>query len=235
MQGPEAQPRILSVDDDPDILFTVRRSLENEGFAVATADSAARALEWIDKEGLPHLAVVDIRMPGMGGLELAREIRRYCDLPIILLTAVDDEKTVVQALEEVAEDYVVKPFRPAELAARVKRVLRRIEDFSFAQSKLTEVDEHLSLDFAHQEAIRGGERIALTPTETKILHILARSRQRTVTTDYLLRRVWPLEEVFEDSLRVHIHRLRHKIEPNPSKPRYLITHRGLGYSLLKGS
>jgi len=226
------EPRILSVDDDPSILTVVRRTLEVEGFQVATVSSAAEALAWIDREGLPHLAVVDIRMPGMGGLELAHEVRRYCDLPIILLTSVDDEETVVRALEEIAEDYVIKPFRPGEFVARVKRVLRRIEDFSFASARVTVIDDDLSLDFAHQEAILGDRRVTLTPTETKILHILSRSPRRTVTTDYLLRRVWPLEEVFEDSLRVHIHRLRHKIEPIPSKPRFLITHRGVGYSFL---
>lgn len=223
------------MDDDPDILQVVNHSLEAEGFRVSTVAAADEALTWIDREGLPHLGIFDIRMPGMGGLELARQIRRYCDLPIILLTAVDDEDTVIKALEELAEDYVVKPFRPRELAARAKRILRRIEDFSFAQSRVTRVDDKLSLDFAHQEAILGGETIALTPTETKILHILMRSPRRTVTTDYLLRRVWPIEEVFEDSLRVHVHRLRHKIEPNPSKPRYLITHRGVGYSFLPSS
>lgn len=227
--------RILCIDDDPDILRIVRLTLENEGFEVGTATSGPEALAWIRQNGLPHLAVVDLMMPGMTGLELCQVINRSCDLPFIFLSAVDDEPTVIQAIDSVAEDYVVKPFRPLELAARVRRVLRRLGDFAFTLEPLTKVDDHLAIDFARQEAVVGGQKTALTPTETKILHILMRSARRTVRSDFLLRRIWPLEEVYEDTLRVHVHRLRHKIEPNPASPRYLITQRGTGYSFLEPS
>ncbi|MEM6456064.1 MAG: response regulator transcription factor [Acidobacteriota bacterium] len=224
--------RILAVDDDRDILQVVRYSLEIEGFEVITAESAKQALDWIQVNGLPHLAVVDIMMPEVSGLDLCREIQRYSDLPVIMLTAIDEEETVVQTIEEIAEDYMTKPFKPKELVARVKRVMRRIGDFAYAMGPVTEIDKHLSVDFAKQKAVIDGKTVSLTPTETKLLHILIRSSRRTVTTDYLLRRVWPLDEVFEDTLRVHIHRLRQKIEPKPSTPRYLITQRGTGYSFL---
>lgn len=222
--------RILCVDDDPDILHLLRRTFEGAGFEVATCGDGEAALRWIERNGLPHLAVVDIRMPVLNGLELCARIHAYSDLPVILLTAVDEEPTVVKALDTVAEDYVVKPFRPAELVARVRRVLRRIGDFSFVLAAETPVDDRLAVDFVRQVAKVEGQPVPLTPTETKILHILMRSSPRTVETGYLLRRVWPLEEVFEDTLRVHVHRVRQKIEPDPAKPRYVLTHRGQGYS-----
>ena len=222
--------RILCVDDDPDILYLLRRTFGEAGFEVATCGSGEAALRWIERNGLPHLAVVDIRMPDLDGIGLCRRIHAFSDLPVILLTSVDEEPTVVQALDTVAEDYVTKPFRPAELVARVRRVLRRIGDFSFVLAAETPVDDRLAVDFVRQVAKVEGHAVPLTPTETKILHILMRSAPRTVETGYLLRRVWPLEEVFEDTLRVHVHRVRQKIEPDPARPRYVLTHRGQGYS-----
>jgi len=221
---------VLCVDDDPDILHLLKKTFAASGFEVSTCGSGEAALRWIERNGLPHLALVDIRMPGLDGLELCRRVHTYSDLPVILLTAVDDEPTVVKALDTVAEDYIFKPFRAAELVARARRVLRRIGSFSFTQAAETPVDERLAVDFVRQVAKVEGNPVPLTPTETKILHILMRSSPRTVDTGYLLRRVWPMEEVFEDTLRVHVHRVRQKIEPDPTKPRYVLTHRGQGYS-----
>lgn len=229
---PLGTQRILVVDDDPDLCKLVRYTLEGEGLEVATAGSAREAQEAISRHGLPHLAVVDIMMPETDGLALARELLRFCDLPIIMLTAVSEEATVVEAIEQVAEDYVTKPFNPKELAARVKRVLRRVGDFGYTLARVTVVDEHLAVDFAGQQALVDSQPAALTPTETKILHVLMRNAGRTVKVDFLLQRIWPLEEVFEDTLRVHVHRLRQKIEPDPGRPRYLLTQRGLGYRFL---
>lgn len=227
-----ATPRILAVDDDPDIRSVVRFALEAEGLRVTGVGSGQEALEWIGRHGLPHLALIDIMMPGQDGLSLAREILEFCDLPIIFLTAIGDSSTKVSAIEELAEDYVTKPFDPRELAARVKRLLRRVQDFSFAQRPRLQVDSHLAVDFVRREAYVRETRIDLTPTETKLLHILIKSKGRTVTSDFLLRRLWPREEVFEDTLRVHVHRLRKKIEIDHGKPRYLVTQRGLGYCFL---
>ena len=227
--------RILVVDDDPDITRVVQFTLEEEGFDVATAQSAQEAFNEIARNGLPHLAVVDIRMPGMDGIEMARKVQKYSDLPVILLTAVNEEDAVVAAIEEVAEDYVTKPFSPKVLAARVKRVIRRMGDFAFRLEALTVIDDRLAIDFAEKKALIDEQPVSLTPTETKLLHILIRSARRTVTTEYLLGRLWPLEEVFEDTLRVHVHRLRQKIEPDKGSPKYLITQRGVGYSFLPTS
>jgi DNA-binding response OmpR family regulator len=220
---------ILVVDDDPKIRRLVELKLDHAGFEVCTAASGQEALDIIARHGLPHLAIVDIMMPGMNGFEFCEAVQEFSDLPVVMLTAVDDEDVVIQGIERFAEDYIIKPFSPRELLARVQRVLRRIGDFAYTLEPVTQVDDRLGVDFAHQRAVIGGQSIDLTPTETKILYILMRNAGRTVTTDFLLRRLWPLEEVFEDTLRVHVHRLRQKIEANPSKPRYVVTERGLGY------
>lgn len=220
---------ILVVDDDPKIRRLVELKLDHAGFEVRTAASGDEALDVIAKHGLPHLAIVDIMMPGLNGFEFCEAVQEFSDLPVIMLTAVDDEDMVIQGIERFAEDYIIKPFSPRELLARVQRVLRRIGDFAYTLEPVTQVDDRLGVDFAHQQAAIDGQLIDLTPTETKILYILMRNADRTVTTDFLLRRLWPLEEVFEDTLRVHIHRLRQKIEADPRKPRYVVTERGLGY------
>ncbi len=222
--------RVLVVDDDEAILRLVRDKLDRAGFDVLTATSGQDALALIERRGLPHLAVVDIMMPGMDGFEFCRSVQAFTDLPVIMLTALDEEETVIRGIQHFAEDYITKPFSPRELVARVERVLRRMGDFGYALDPVIQVDGYLAVDFAHQQAIMNGQPTSLTPTESKILYILMRNAGRVVTTDFLLRRLWPLEEVFEDALRVHIHRLRQKVEPTPARPRYIVTERGIGYS-----
>jgi DNA-binding response OmpR family regulator len=221
--------RILAVDDDPDLVRLLRRELEKAGFDVWTAGSAEDALVLIEQKGLPHLALVDILLPGQDGLTLARRLQEWSDLPIVMLTSVQEEETVVQAIEGFAEDYIRKPFNVREVVARIERVFRRIGDFGYALQPVVRVDDHLEVDFAHQRARADGREILLTATETKLLYVLMRNAGRVVATDFLLRRLWPGDEVFEDTLRVHIHRLRSKIEPTPSRPRYVLTERGAGY------
>ena len=221
--------RILVVDDDPDILRLVSDRLDRAGFEVLISASGQEALDLIERRGLPHLAIVDLMMPGMDGFQFCQSVQSYSDLPVIMLTAIDEEETVIRGIQHFAEDYVTKPFSPRELVARVERVLRRIGDFGYAMDPVTQVDDYLAVDFAHQQVIMDGRTVSLTPTESKLLYILIRNAGRSVSTDFLLRRLWPFDEVFEDTLRVHIHRLRHKIEPTPSQPQYVITERGLGY------
>jgi DNA-binding response OmpR family regulator len=223
---------ILVVDDDPAILKMVATKLDHAGFIVSKASSGQEALDLIDRQGLPHLAIVDIMMPGMDGFAFCETVQTFSDLPVIMLTAVDEEETVIRGIEYFAEDYVTKPFSPRELVARVQRVLRRIGHFSYALAPEIPVNDRLSVDFVHQQAVVDGKPVELTPTETKLLYLLMRNAGRTVTSDFLLRRLWPQEEVFEDSLRVHIHRLRKKIEVTPSKPRYVVTERGIGYTFV---
>ena len=222
--------RILVVDDDQVIVRLLRDKFEGAGYEVISAHTGLQALAVISQRGLPHLAIVDINMPEMDGLQFCQAVQEFSDLPVILLSGVDAEETIIHGIERYAEDYVVKPFSPRELLARVQRVIRRIGDFAYTSELITKVDAHLSIDFAHQQAQVAGQVVALTPTETKLLYILMRNAGRTVTSDFLLRRLWPLDEVFEDRLRVHVHRLRQKIEPQPGVPRYVMTERGLGYS-----
>ncbi len=226
------QTRILTVDDDPEVREVAIAALENAGYVAWPAASAEEALELLSERGLPHLAIVDIRLPGLDGLALCEKIHDVSDVPIVVLTAIDKSETVVSTIERFAEDYVIKPFNPAELTARIGRILRRIGDFSYTLQPQVEVDQHLAVDFVQQRAIVGGRPLALTPTETKLLYILMRNAGKTVLTSLILRRVWSEHEADENTLRVHIHRLRQKIEISPSRPRYVVTERGVGYSFI---
>lgn len=222
--------RILAVDDSAFILRLVESALLSAEFQVSTAISGEEGLDQIKRHGLPHLAIVDINMPlGIDGFEFCEKVLEFCDLPIIMLTAINEESTIVSAIDQYAEDYMTKPFNGGELVARVRRVLRRVGDFAYTLDPLTEVDGRLQVDFAGQRAVIDGEDVSLTPTETKLLYILMRNAGRTVTTDFILRRLWPLEAAYEDRLRVYIHRLRRKIEPSHSEPKYILSERGTGY------
>jgi DNA-binding response OmpR family regulator len=187
------------------------------------------ALDMIARQGLPHLAVVDINMPVMNGIQFCRAVHRFCDLPFIMLTAVDDETTMVEVIQECAEDYVTKPFSLNELMARIHRVLRRFPDHGHRRIVPIEANSRVSVDFGAHVLTAGEQTAQLTPTETKLLHILMSNRRRTVSTEFLLSRLWPREEIFEDTLRVHIHRLRRKLELLDPNASYIETERGLGY------
>ena len=221
--------RVLVVDDDENTLKLVSHKLDYAGFEVLKAASGEEALAVVEQHGLPHLAIVDIQLPGMDGFEFCRTIQKFCDLPVIILTAVDEEDMIVQGIERFAEDYITKPFSPRELVARVQRVLRRVVDRSYASEPIVQVDDELAVDFVHQQAMVAGHPITLRPLEAKLLYILLVNRGRIVTNEFLLDRLWPMDEVFEDTLRVHVHRLRKKIEGSPSHPNYIVTERGLGY------
>ena len=222
--------RLLVIEDERDMARTIEYTLKRAGYEVLCAACALDALNLIDRIGLPHLAIVDIMLPGMDGFEFCRRVQQYSDLPVVILSALADADTVIKGIHLYAEDYLTKPFNPRELVARIGRVLRRIGDFAYALGPVTQVDDHLSVDFAHQQAFVRGLPVTITPVETKILYILMRNAGRVVTTDFLLRRLWPFDDVFEDALRVHIHRLRRKIEPNRIDANYILTQRGVGYS-----
>lgn len=226
------QQTILVVDDN---LYTVRiveQALTQAGFTVLSAYSGEDGLKVIKKHGLPHMAIVDLHMPpGMSGFEFCYNIHQFSDLPVIMLTAANDEETVVEGLEKHAEDYITKPFNPSVLVARVKRVLQSMGEFVYKLNALTRVDERLVVDFPSRQAIVDNVSVTLTPTETKLLYILMRHAGKTVTTEFIIRRLWPLEPAYEDRLHVHMHRLRGKIEDkkDKSRPRYISSERGTGY------
>ncbi len=224
--------RILAVDDDSEVRQVIVAALEKADYTVWPAASAEEALELLEERGLPHLAIVDIRLPGLDGLALCQKIHDISDVPVLVLTVIDKQETVVSTIERFAEDYMIKPFNPPELTARIGRILRRMGDFTYTLEPQIQVDDHLSVDFVQQRAIVGGRPLALTPTETKLLYILMRNAGKTVLTSFILRRVWAQDEADENTLRVHIHRLRQKIEVSPSRPRYVVTERGVGYSFI---
>jgi len=226
---------ILVVDDSPYIVQAVEHTLRPSGFEVRTALSGEDALMNIKRHGLPHLALIDLNMPGIDGFQLCEAIHEFSDLPIIMLTAIDDEATVVHGLDNFAEDYIVKPFRATELVARIKRVLRRMGDFAYRLEPIVTIDDDLQIDFPNRQAVVREEQVQLTPTETKLLYILIRNAGRTVTNDFLLRRVWPEDDAFEDRLHTHIYRLRRKIEKSPKDPYYIISEWGTGYSFIDTS
>lgn len=227
---PDPTQRILVVEDDAEMRRLIERKLVAAGFRVETADSATRALDVLDWFGLPHLAIVDINMPGMNGLDFCATVQQYADLPVVMVTAVNDAATTVTAIEKYAEDYIVKPFNLDELVARVQRVLRRIGDFGYVTDPVVPIDRRLSVNFVRQQVIVEGASVRLTPTETKLLYILWRNAGRVVANEFLINRIWPGQEVHEDLLRVHVHRLRHKIGGDGRcKKEYIVTERGRGY------
>lgn len=221
---------VLIVDDSVEALEILRRTLEKAGYCVWTAISGEEALSHIADRGLPQLALVDLHMPpGMDGFELCERLNQFSDLPVIMLTAVDEADTVVRAIQQFAEDYVVKPFSPSELVARIKRVLERVGMFPYDASAPLEVDPRLSIDFAARRLIMDGETSSLTPTEARLLYILMRNSGETVETEFLLRRMWPREITYEDRLHVYVHRLRNKLKEVDGKHQYVMSERGVGY------
>ncbi len=221
--------RILIVDDDAMAREILKRILEHAGYEVMTAGSGVEALRKLH-EGIPHLVVVDLMMPEMDGFELCRRIKSHLDVPIMILSAVAAVESKVEGLQMYAEDYIVKPFEKEELVARVQRVLRRYGESAGVEQPEVVIDQDLQINFVQHWARVRGQQVTLTPTESKLLFLLVRNAGRVVTNETLLAKAWAGdEEAYEEGLRVHISRLRSKIEPSPSKPTYIQTKRGVGY------
>ena len=231
---PALRPAILLVDDDATLLSVVARRLTREGFEVRTAPSAAGALAALDR-GWPALMIVDLMMPSVDGFELCRRVKRVADVPIIVLSAVDADESKVRALEEYAEDYVTKPFNLDELVARIGRVLRRTVVPPARLSLDSGDGGDVQIDLAGRRVARAGQEHPLTPVETRLLQVLLGSIDRTVRTESLIDRVWSDADAADASyVWVTVRRLRRKLEPDPDRPRLLLTDRGLGYRLSSG-
>ena len=230
--GPSAtrSSRILIVDDDPNLLVLLAEQLREDGFEIATARDGQEALRRLES-GWPDLLIIDMMMPRMDGLTLAREIKGRADLPIIVLSAIDAGDSKADLLEEVAEDYVTKPYHYPELRARINRVLRRLGDRVPRKSLL--LGPNLTLDLHRREATVAGKLVQLTPTESRLLYALAANLGRTITTDTLLARGWAETENADPSyVWVSMRRLRQKLEVDPNRPAHLMTVRGIGYRLV---
>jgi DNA-binding response OmpR family regulator len=223
------QKRLVVVEDDPGILELICDAFRDEGYDVNGFGDARPLLRHVAHCGLPHLALVDLRLPSMDGFTLIRQLQELGDIPIIIVTNQKDERVVVEGLEHYADDYVLKPFNVRELVARVRRVLSRIPNYYYALPPVVRVDDWLSIDFGNGCLLVGGKRAKLTPTEAALLHVLLRYAGRMVSAETLMARAWPGQVVNGETLRVHLHRLRRKIEPDVQNPRYIITVPGNGY------
>jgi DNA-binding response OmpR family regulator len=221
-------PSILVVDDEPKIVRLVADYLTDAGFAVATARSGDEALMRARTES-PDLVVLDLGLPGLDGLDVTRALRRSGDLPIIMLTARDDETDRIIGLELGADDYVTKPFSPRELVARVRAVLRRHSTAGTVE-QLHAGD--LVLDIPRMRLSRAGEPIELTATEFALLAAMARRPGRVFTRSQLLDAIHgEAFAAYERAIDAHVKNIRRKLEPEPHAPRYLLTVHGVGYRL----
>jgi two-component system, OmpR family, KDP operon response regulator KdpE len=228
--GFDAPPRILLVDDDPHVLVLLAEQLRADGYETTTARDGAEALRRLHTSW-PDLLIIDMMMSRMDGLTLAREVKANADLPIIVLSAIDAGDSKADLLEEVAEDYVTKPYHYPELRARINRVLRRLGDKVPKQSLV--LGRSLVLDLHRRQATVDGRVVQLTPTESRLLYALAANLGRTVTTEALLARGWAdTEDADASYVWVTMRRLRQKVEVDPNRPVHLMTVRGVGYRLV---
>lgn len=221
--------RILTVEDDERIRTVVRMGLEDEGWEVVEAASGEAALDAF-KEQPCDVVLIDIMLPGIDGFEVCRSLRRNSDVPIVMVTARDDTHDVVAGLEAGADDYLTKPFVTKELSARIRALLRRVRTSSPEMSQMQFGD--LEIMPEQGVVLLGGEEVHLTKTEFKLLVELATSPGRVFSREILLEKVWGYDYFGDGRLvDVHIRRLRTKIEPDPAKPRHVLTVRGLGYKI----
>ncbi|MEO5964343.1 MAG: response regulator transcription factor [Candidatus Limnocylindrales bacterium] len=222
---------ILVVEDEPQISNLVRDYLEHAGFGVLTAADGAAGLATF-RARRPDVVILDLGLPTVDGLDVVRTIRRDSAVPIVILTARGDETDRVTGLELGADDYVVKPFSPKELVARVRAVLRRVDAPPVTDERITAGD--LELDLARRRVTAGGRIISLTPTEFELLAALAREPGRVWTRSQLLDAVHGFSlETYERAIDGHIRNLRRKLEPDEGTPRYVRTVHGVGYALVE--
>jgi two-component system KDP operon response regulator KdpE len=220
---------VLVVDDEPPIRRFLRTSLTAAGHRIVTAEDAADALKALAGEK-PDLVILDLGLPDKSGLEVIAEIRRSSAVPIIVLSARDDERTKVEALDLGADDYVSKPFGMAELMARLRAALRHAFQ---AQGELPAfVSGELAVDLVRRHVTRAGREIKLSPKEFDLLRHLVMHAGKVLTHRHLLRDVWGPAHVEDvQYLRVFIRGLRHKLEPDPTRPTHILTELGVGYRL----
>lgn len=219
---------LLIIANDPNLSRSVSEFLDCSTYEIVAADDAPPAMQYVREQGLPSIALIGMQLPSMSGFEIAKRLKALADLPVIfLLSDVSDD--LVDGLKQYADDYLFQPFALAELRIRLQMALARLPIFDYNGEPVIRVDEHLSIDFAHNRITVVGERVGLTPTESILLHVLLRNAPRVVQNRTLLSRVWSADNVFEDTLRVHVHRLRRKLEADARHPHYIRTERGVGY------
>ena len=224
----ESGPRVLVVDDERAIRRFLRASLAAHGYTVFDASTGKEALSAVLSDR-PDLIILDLGLPDLSGLEVTRQLREWSQTPIIVLSVREEEATKVAALDVGADDYLTKPFGMAELMARIRVALRHVDQP--AGEPVFEVGD-LRVDRARRQVSVAGNAIVLTPTEYDLLRVLVQNAGKVLTHRQLLRQVWGLGYELETHLlQVNVSNLRRKIEPDPSRPSYILTEVGVGYRL----
>ena len=221
-------PTILLIEDEPTLLETLCYNLERDGYAVISADDGVLGLELARRER-PDLILLDIMLPRLDGFSLCRILREESDVPILMLTARQDEIDRIAGLELGADDYLTKPFSLGELIARVRAIMRRTDRQISAGREILEADA-LRIDTGSRRVWRAGAELNLSQKEYDLLLCLIRNRGIALTRDVLLERVWGYDFSGDSrTVDVHIRWLREKVEPDPGRPIYIQTVRGVGY------
>jgi two-component system KDP operon response regulator KdpE len=219
--------RILVVDDEAPIRRSLKVNLETRGYMVDTAETGEKAMVALENRR-PDLLILDLLMPGMGGIDVVRKLRAVSTIPIIVLSAIGEEAQKVQALELGADDYMTKPFGMEELFARIRSLLRRAAGATSAAPVFTAGD--LSVNFDRREVSLDGQPVKLTPTEYDLLKYMIEHAGKVLTHRKLLQEVWGQAYVDQAQyLRVFVGQLRKKIEKHPGRPRFILTDPGVGY------
>ena len=223
--------RVLVVDDEPQILRALETTLGGAGYEVRSATNAKEALA-AAAAGRPDVVILDLVLPDGSGVEVSRELRRWTTAPIIVLSVVEDEREKVAALDAGADDYVTKPFGIDELLARVRAALRRSHPSGDPEVRIGE----LVVDLEKRSVTMAGERVSLTPNEFDMLALFAKNEGKLLTHRAILKAVWgPAYSDESHYLHVYVSQLRRKIEPDPARPRYLLTEAGAGYRFVDPS
>lgn len=223
------KPRVLVVDDEPQMVGIVAYALETQGFEVIMAYDGPQALEKIEA-AQPDLVILDVMLPTLDGFEVCRRVRETTTTPIMLLTARKEDEDIIQGLELGADDYMTKPFNPREVALRAQAIVRR-SGWGKAQAVIT--IGALQIDSANHRALLEGQLLHLTPNEFKLLGCLASNAGRVLSWQSLLKNGWDVDiwEGGKEMVKTAIYRLRQKIEVEPDSPRYILTVRGVGYTM----
>ena len=232
MSGPNPTYRILVVDDDKDIVQTIKGNLELDGYEVLTASDGHSSLQ-MAREHRPDLIILDLNLPDIDGIKACQIMRREYDFPIIMLTAREGVADKVLGLECGADDYIVKPFNTLELSARIKSILKRVE-----RSLVNDLCEfkNLCIDFKSKTVTAHGENVKLTKTEFELLSLFVSYPGEVLSREFIQQQIWRDSQLYQTSraVDVHVQRLRKKIETEVDKPEYIITVAGVGYKFQTG-
>ncbi len=229
-EGAAREPLVLVVEDEPQVMRFLRATLPAHGYRMVEAATGREALVEAGTRG-PDLVLLDLGLPDMDGTEVTRQIRQWSPLPIIVVSARGQERDKVEALDAGADDYLTKPFGTAELLARMRVALRHAARVAEGGDTVVETGD-LRIDLAARLVHRRGEEVRLTRTQYRIVAVLAQQAGKVVTHRQLLREVWGPGSTEETHyLRVYLAQLRHKLEDDPARPRYLLTETGVGYRL----